>query len=99
MLPLRFVVPGRREAANPESRDSGSGPSDHPGMTARELLSAVTSQLPLVRRIVRLVDGELVHGGLPEMIGKPGRLQVEFAVRDTVGERAVEFGERAPHAQ
>jgi hypothetical protein len=26
------VIPGRE--ANPESRDSGSGPSDHPGMTA-----------------------------------------------------------------
>ncbi|MEH2562488.1 tRNA (adenosine(37)-N6)-dimethylallyltransferase MiaA [Bradyrhizobium sp. AZCC 2289] len=27
------VIPGRE--ANPESRDSGSGPSDHPGMTTR----------------------------------------------------------------
>ncbi len=27
------VFPGRCEASNPESRDSGSGPSDHPGMT------------------------------------------------------------------
>jgi hypothetical protein len=27
------VIPGRVEDANPESRDSGSGPSDHPGMT------------------------------------------------------------------
>src|ERR1700738_209985 len=26
-------MPGRIEDANPESRDSGSGPSDHPGMT------------------------------------------------------------------
>ena len=28
------VIPGRCEASNPESRDSGPGPSDHPGMTA-----------------------------------------------------------------
>lgn len=28
------VIPGRVDDANPESRDSGSGPSDHPGMTA-----------------------------------------------------------------
>src|ERR1700722_19168532 len=28
-----FVIPGRCEASNPESRDSGSGPLDHPGMT------------------------------------------------------------------
>jgi hypothetical protein len=27
------VIPGRCKASNPESRDSGSGPSDHPGMT------------------------------------------------------------------
>ena len=31
---LSAVIPGRCEASNPESRDSGSGPSDHPGMTA-----------------------------------------------------------------
>src|ERR1700755_3442277 len=37
---LRRILPdvetsfrGRVEDANPESRDSGSGPSDHPGMT------------------------------------------------------------------
>src|ERR1700680_2728277 len=29
------VIPGRIEDANLESRDSGSGPSDHPGMTAQ----------------------------------------------------------------
>jgi hypothetical protein len=27
------VIPGRCGASNPESRDSGAGPSDHPGMT------------------------------------------------------------------
>ena len=25
-----FVIPGRCEASNPESQDSGSGPADHP---------------------------------------------------------------------
>src|ERR1700686_3004690 len=30
------VIPGRIEDANPESGDSGSGPSDHPGMTAAQ---------------------------------------------------------------
>src|SRR5947209_16276095 len=30
---INGVIPGRVEDANPESRDSGSGPSDHPGMT------------------------------------------------------------------
>src|SRR5260370_7457742 len=32
------VIPGRCEASRPESRDSGSGPSDHPGMTKNGLL-------------------------------------------------------------
>jgi DNA helicase II / ATP-dependent DNA helicase PcrA len=31
----KAVIPGRIEDANPESRDSGSGPSDHPAMTAQ----------------------------------------------------------------
>src|SRR4051812_34649649 len=31
--PAEAVIPGRCEASNPEGRDSGSGPSDHPGMT------------------------------------------------------------------
>jgi hypothetical protein len=41
---LKFVIPGRE--ANPESRDSGSGPSDHPGMTAIfvALLLAMTGE-------------------------------------------------------
>src|SRR5262245_24815707 len=30
---MMLVIPGRCVASNPESRDSGSGPSDHPGMT------------------------------------------------------------------
>jgi DNA helicase-2/ATP-dependent DNA helicase PcrA len=29
------VIPGLTEGQNPESRDSGSGPSDHPGMTTQ----------------------------------------------------------------
>jgi uncharacterized membrane protein YfcA len=32
-----LVIPGRIEDANPESRDSGSGPSDHPGMTTEKM--------------------------------------------------------------
>jgi DNA helicase-2/ATP-dependent DNA helicase PcrA len=45
------VIPGRAEGPNPESgnkedssRDSGSGPSDHPGMTAQT--TGMTSQAP-----------------------------------------------------
>src|ERR1700694_2690438 len=38
---IKAVIPGRCEASNPESRDSGSGPSDHPGMTEPGLLRRV----------------------------------------------------------
>src|SRR4051794_13505682 len=37
MLSREAVIPGRCEASNPESRDSGSGPTDHPGMTAESI--------------------------------------------------------------
>ena len=40
----RVVIPGRE--ANPESRDSGSGPSDRPGMTS-------TSSIPVMIRLER----------------------------------------------
>ncbi len=49
--PLSSVIPGRIEDASPEvqlhigeSRDSGSGPSDHPGMTTQA--TGMTSQAP-----------------------------------------------------
>src|ERR1700687_4250308 len=31
---VSVVIPGRCEASNPESRDSGSGATHHPGMTS-----------------------------------------------------------------
>jgi DNA helicase II / ATP-dependent DNA helicase PcrA len=36
------VIPGQAEGANPESGDSGSGPSDRPGMTVQD----ITAQSP-----------------------------------------------------
>jgi DNA helicase-2/ATP-dependent DNA helicase PcrA len=47
------VIPGRIEDANPESKDSGSGPSDHPGMTAQNL----TPQ-PLLKNICCVGDDD-----------------------------------------
>src|SRR5688572_31981708 len=35
------VIPGRCAASNPESRGSGSGPSDHPGTTDKKLKGSV----------------------------------------------------------
>src|SRR4051794_24343557 len=50
-------------------------------------------QLPLVRRVVRLVDGELVHRGRPQVLGKPWRCQIYLALGDPAGESAVEVGD------
>ncbi len=37
------VIPGRCKASSPEFRDSGFGPSDHPGMTVYLSLPAAVS--------------------------------------------------------
>ena len=56
-------------------------------------------QLPLVRRIVRLIDRELVHRGLPQMLRQPRRLQIDLAFCDLLRQRAVEFDQRAVGAE
>jgi hypothetical protein len=33
VVTAQTVIPGRCKASNPESRDSGSGATHHPGMT------------------------------------------------------------------
>ena len=67
-------------------------------MTAERSLS-LRPQLPLVRRIIRLIDGELVHRGLPQMLRQPRRLQIDLAFRDPVRQRAVEVEQRAVDAE
>src|ERR1700692_744105 len=42
------VIPGRITDANPESRDSGSGPSDHPEITATKLTSGREPHMPTI---------------------------------------------------
>jgi hypothetical protein len=49
-MTVSAVIPGRCEASNPESRDSGSGPSDHPGMTESQLSVASLLTKPRVWR-------------------------------------------------
>src|SRR5882724_6939340 len=46
LMTIGAVIPGRCEASNPESRDSGSGPSDHPGMTVLRQRRAITQGEP-----------------------------------------------------
>src|SRR5260370_3322075 len=81
-------IPGLRLAAHPEMTKAD-----------RSTLIAFVTQLPLVRPIVRLVDGELVQRGLPQMIRQPRRLQVGLALSDAVRERAVKLHPRALPAQ
>src|SRR6202163_2475682 len=57
-----FVIPRRRAASNPESRDSGSGPSVHPGMTGVELNS-----VPARASSGRDDDGASIHHDLHEI--------------------------------
>src|SRR4051812_32620437 len=59
----------------------------------------VSPQLALVRRVVRLIDRELVHRGRPQMLGKAWRCEIDLAARNTLGECAVELGHRALHAE
>src|SRR6185312_1988844 len=56
------VIPGRCKASNPESRDSGSGPSDHPGMTT----------LNLCRRLHDAADGYYRNRSLQQQPGGNG---------------------------
>src|ERR1700730_10170210 len=51
------VIPGRCEASNPDSRDSGSDPSDHPGMT--ELASGFREQLVDILPVHQMIDKRL----------------------------------------
>src|SRR4051812_22248548 len=54
------VIPGRCEASNPESRDSGSGLSDHPGMTVSHCQLA--TRHPSIRLEIPLAGG-VHHAG------------------------------------
>ena len=67
-------------------------------MTVEMVVASFPTSFPnslLYDRIIRLIDRELVHRGLPQMIGQPRRLQIGLAVGDSLRQRAVEFAERA----
>src|ERR1700724_3759462 len=77
------VIPGHRAAMNPESRDSGSGPSDHPGMTFQCLsktLVLAQRQVGSAPRIARRAAlCSIAHSGaraLPESRRPPVRAGV-----------------------
>src|SRR2546422_1462599 len=88
----KVVIPGRCAASNPESRDSGSGPSDHPGMTLRtsplpihdpilvavELHAAERTALVVIADRIRLQLGLLGHRVLAEIFATAGRPVAEF---------------------
>src|SRR6476469_10457429 len=70
-------------------------PGTSPGMTT----GLLTPQLPLVRRVVRLIDGELVHRRLPQMFREPGRLEIDLTYCNFLRQRAVQFDQRAVRAE
>src|SRR5690349_24371660 len=76
------------------ARNDGESVDAHDGFRCAPPI-LLRPQLPLVGRIVRLIDGELVHRGLPEMLGQSRRLQIDFAASDLLAERSVQFNQRA----
>src|SRR2546421_9441354 len=58
---LAAVIPGRCEASNPESRDSGSGPSDHPGMTETTMTRFIAPFLLAFAGLVLFGEGAYIH--------------------------------------
>src|ERR1700724_2066246 len=83
------VIPGHRAAMNPESRDSGSGPSDHPGMTFQCLsktLVLAQRQVGSAPRIARRAAlCSIAHSGaraLPESRRPPVRAGVSMKPPD-----------------
>src|ERR1700691_3130897 len=88
-----FVIPGRCAASIPESRDSGSGPSDHPGMTVG---------LVIIPRDAELAGDVVVARG--QLHAGAGRLLADRRAIDSlprrlacrVGEAALGFQFRMP---
>src|ERR1700730_17888769 len=60
---------------------------------------ALALQLPPVRPIIRLIDREFCHRGLPKMLRETRRLQVDLSRCNTLCERTIEFAERTLGAQ
>ena len=66
----------------------------HPGYKAR-----LPPELTLVRCIIRLIDGELVHRGRPQMLGKAWRCEIDLALGDALGKCTVQLGHRTLHPE
>src|ERR1700744_4358043 len=72
-------MPGHRAAMNPESRDSGSGLSDQPGMTTKKLhralqLGGEIGLLPREAAVLFRRAAEMAVGG-GTLINRPVQLQ------------------------
>src|SRR5436305_11238007 len=62
----------------------------HPGYKAR-----LPPELALVRGVVRLIDRELVHRRLPQMLGKARRCEIDITLGDAFCQRPVQISYRA----
>ncbi len=93
-----FVIPGRGEAANPESRgsamslDSGSDPSGRPGMTAEDgALACDSNRKPQILRDIRvliLVDQNIFEA----LLILPKNIRVLAEQADTFQKKIAEVG-------
>jgi hypothetical protein len=80
-----IVIPGRCEASNPESRDSGSGPSDHPAMTdgfvpdAMKATRRANQQFPvhpLLKKYSAFPVGQITSTSSPVSRPQEGRIAI-----------------------
>ncbi len=84
------VIPGRCKASNPESRDSGSGPSDHPGMTEDGSRPSTASRRQLIFLGLRLMFRLAVRAGLGVADGLGQHLaQFSLGLRGSLGDRCL----------
>ena len=56
---------------------------------ALRLCALVPRKLSLVGSVIRLIDGELVHCRLPQMLGKPGRSEIQLTLPNPLGQHTV----------
>src|SRR6201996_239289 len=83
-------------STNPESRDSGSGPSDHPGMTrVNGNPGQIATRFPFrsaqhrqLNHIIRMLDAALQHGVFEFILKTAGGADAAFGGEGTAEHRA-----------
>src|SRR4051794_7525714 len=84
----------RAKRSNPASLRRGKKAGLLRRFAPRNDAGLLCPQLPFIRSVIRLIDSELVHRGLPQVVHKAGRPEIDLALCDLVRERAVELHQR-----